>query len=262
VKCAEPRKARKRGNWRNVERAPSEWIMVPVPPIVTGELWEAANAALRERNSRGRPPKHGKALLSGFLRCVVCRCRLTHEVCPRVNSLHRYYSCRTARKLRKCPPCGAPMWRAGELEERVWAELLRVIRDPARIRAALSFEEEPPKAPDRKRIERELRALTGAEARIDAAYRRGVLTLERYEGQLGALEEERAALLRTLAEGEARLSAWRERRREADRWVRHYEERGALLEGATGEERRERLEEAVREVLITPGGDVEIVLRF
>ena len=56
-----------------VQRPPEEWIIVPVPAIVSPALWEAANRALK-KNQQTAPRRSGKNpyLLTGLIRCACC----------------------------------------------------------------------------------------------------------------------------------------------------------------------------------------------
>lgn len=55
-----------------VERPREEWIHVPVPPIVTDDLWAAANRMLDQNKKTSRRNAKIPYLLRGLLRCAHC----------------------------------------------------------------------------------------------------------------------------------------------------------------------------------------------
>lgn len=59
---------------RKIERPQEEWIIVPVPPLVSPELWETANRVL-DKNAQ-MASRNGKLpyLLTGLLVCATCEC--------------------------------------------------------------------------------------------------------------------------------------------------------------------------------------------
>jgi site-specific DNA recombinase len=57
---------------RKIERPPEEWIHVQVPPIVSTELWEAANRVLEKNKDMGRRNAKNPFLLTGLIECATC----------------------------------------------------------------------------------------------------------------------------------------------------------------------------------------------
>ena len=57
---------------RKVERPREEWIIVPVPAIVSPELWEMANKMLAKNKKMGRRNAKQPYLLTGLIRCANC----------------------------------------------------------------------------------------------------------------------------------------------------------------------------------------------
>lgn len=58
--------------WKKIERPEEEWIRVPVPPIVSIELWEIANRMLDKNAQTGRRAAKEPYLLTGLLKCASC----------------------------------------------------------------------------------------------------------------------------------------------------------------------------------------------
>jgi len=57
---------------RRVERPRDEWIIVPVPAIVSPELWEMAKHILAKNKMMGRRNAKKPYLLTGLIRCATC----------------------------------------------------------------------------------------------------------------------------------------------------------------------------------------------
>ncbi len=58
--------------WKKIERPRSEWIMVPVPPLVSKELWDMANRILDKNAGTGRRNAKQPYLLTGLVQCATC----------------------------------------------------------------------------------------------------------------------------------------------------------------------------------------------
>lgn len=54
-----------------IRKSPEEWVLTPVEPIVSEELWERCNALLIQRKNGKRPTKRAVHLFTGF---VFCEC--------------------------------------------------------------------------------------------------------------------------------------------------------------------------------------------
>ncbi|MFN3652564.1 MAG: recombinase family protein [Armatimonadota bacterium] len=120
-----------------VPRPREEWIEIPVPPIVSEELWRRAQQRREDAGSRtGRPSSI--YLLTGVTWCGLCRGfsgqRLRCEsfrVCKnktRPGYEARYYQCQSRRRD-GMPFCGTRV-RAETLEQAAHAEVERIVRHP------------------------------------------------------------------------------------------------------------------------------------
>jgi len=57
---------------KKIERPRDEWIIVPVPPIVSPELWVRANKMLEKNATMGRRSAKNPYLLIGLAKCASC----------------------------------------------------------------------------------------------------------------------------------------------------------------------------------------------
>src|SRR5262249_28353564 len=108
--------------WRPRE----EWIAVALPPIVSGDLFEAAQQQLERNRSvmSGRPGRF-LYLLRGLLRCSSCGSRLGGEP----SHGRRFYRCQGRDRLRT-ERCRAPLLHADHAETAVWDAIAGIIRRP------------------------------------------------------------------------------------------------------------------------------------
>ena len=75
-------------------RPRSEWIMIPVKPIVDSEVWERARAVKEERNPNrpdGNPAIATRTLLTGIARCGLCGGPMALETAK--GGRFAYYNC-------------------------------------------------------------------------------------------------------------------------------------------------------------------------
>jgi site-specific DNA recombinase len=96
---------------KQVPRPKEEWITIPVPAIVTDEIFGAAKRVSHD-NSKWSPRRAepGQWLLKGLVRCGVCGVGTNcHKMRGRNGTWHRYYYCRNHDPLRaggqdrRCP---------------------------------------------------------------------------------------------------------------------------------------------------------------
>lgn len=101
----------------------SEWILVPVEPIVDEDLFKrAAQIRKRDRPSKMRPPtlSASTSLLTGLLHCGKCGARMVVEVAK--SGKYRYYVC-SARHSRGKSACGGTRVPMDELDRQVLEHL-------------------------------------------------------------------------------------------------------------------------------------------
>jgi len=204
---------------RQVRRARDEWIAIPIPAIVSEELFDAAQKVSRD-NSQWSPRRAepGRWLLRGLAKCGHCGVTLTcQRMRGRNGTFHRYYYCphhdplRAGGEHRRCPERNI---RADELD----AFVLEHVRD-ALLRPEVLLEGESAvsarrETPDDERLgtqltrfERKIESTEAERRRVADLYQAGLI--ERTEllqrahelaSRRQALQEQRAALLATRQE--------------------------------------------------------------
>jgi site-specific DNA recombinase len=119
-------------------RPEQDWIEVPVPQVVSEEIFAQVQAKL-DVNQQGaaRNTRH-EYLLRALVSCGACRLACTGR---QLHPGYRYYLCRgrtdplRAAEGRRCTARYIP---AGQLDDLVWADLCTLLTDPAHITRALT----------------------------------------------------------------------------------------------------------------------------
>jgi site-specific DNA recombinase len=170
------------------DRPREDWIGVRVPPIIEKSIWDKAqrllkqNAVLSLRNNN-----KNKYLLRGLVICGLCG-----SMSPgHVSNQHTYYSCAAKRNknLTTKPHEERVAARHTNLDEKVWAGLVSLLDDPAKLKEQLDRKVERLKHPfpiqenALPKIEQELAKLSLQEKRLLDAYREGIIELDELREQ-------------------------------------------------------------------------------
>ena len=119
-------------------RPEQDWIEVPVPQIISEEIFAQVQAKL-DANQQGaaRNTRH-EYLLRALVSCGACRLACTGR---QIGAGYRYYLCRgrtDALRAAEGRRCTARYIPAGQLDELVWADLCALLTDPAQVTHALA----------------------------------------------------------------------------------------------------------------------------
>jgi site-specific DNA recombinase len=183
------------------ERPRAEWIEVPVPALVSEEMFALAQEQL-EKNKHHSPRRTVEpSLLQGILVCEQCGYGLyrvsTHTSKRKLN----YYRCLGSdgyRRLRG-PICENRPIRQDYLDRFVWDEIIRLLEDPALIQTEIDRRREAAqKADPLRRREEELRRekarVEKSGERLVTAYQEGLLTLPQLRQRMPPLQKQTQAV--------------------------------------------------------------------
>jgi hypothetical protein len=113
---------------------PAEWIAIPVPAIVSQELFDAAQARLDQNTQMARRNNTAHAyLLRGLVSCAQCQLACTGRT---VHPGYNYYLCRGRTDCLRAAQgerCHARYIPASALDELVWQDLCQILTQPALI---------------------------------------------------------------------------------------------------------------------------------
>jgi site-specific DNA recombinase len=174
------RKDRVPGNTQGRTRRPSsEWIAVPVPPILDPETWERAQGQLRQNQIRAqRHTTPHRYLLRSLLVCGRCGRRMVGSW----SAPGGRYIC-ALRYPRHVPgACAGRSLSAPTIEQRVWAHVQTLLADPDVLRHQYEQGRGDPAVDvraehERARLERKLAALEREKTRLLDAYQAEVIEL-------------------------------------------------------------------------------------
>lgn len=249
-----------RGEWIGDKRRN---LRVAVPPLVSPELWDAAQLMLPSaRRPVPRAPRSKRwNLIEGIARCGECGAKIGITGGGRTlrnGQYVRYYVCATQKVPRRDrppgPTCRNRMRLVEDLDAAVWAELCRVLERPDLASAALASRrgrdaDDARWERELAGLERQIAALDKAEAAILSAHRRGKVSARAMEIELEAAARHRALLERNRDLARQEIASSR----------RSHAETGALL--ASVETLRARVAQASAQErqalarLLVPGRD-------
>ncbi len=166
------------------ERPRQEWIEVPVPPLVSEEVFALAQEQLQKNMHHSPRRTIEPTLLQGMLVCQQCGYALYRTSTRTSKRKLNYYRCIGSDGYRrlKGPVCTNRPVRQDSLDQFVWNEMIHLLDDPALIQAEIDRRREAAHQanPLRKREEelrREQTRLENSSERLISAYQEGLVTL-------------------------------------------------------------------------------------
>jgi site-specific DNA recombinase len=261
---------------RQVPRPREEWIAIPVPAIVSDDVFEAAGRVSRD-NSKWNPRNVGADeawLLRSLVRCGLCGVGVScHKMRGRDGTVHRYryYYCRNHDPLRAGGEhlrCRERNIRSDALDTFVFDQVRQALLRPDVLLAGEGAVSSRAPAPDDEllanqlgRLERRSDAAEAERRRLVDLYQAGLVELpelqrraKELDGRRRSIDQQRQALV---DQREALATDNRLRRRIGD----FAETVIAALNDLSFTERQKLLRLIVEEVRVT-GWDVEIRLRI
>lgn len=258
---------------RQVARPREQWIAIPVPTIVSEEIFEAAQRISREHVKWSlRRAEPGHWLLRGLLKCGHCHVTVScHKMRGRPGTVHRYYYCanhdplRAGGEHRRCPERNI---RADELDAFVFEQVRAAMLRPQMLFAgenAIAMHRKPSGdellAAELVRLERKIDAVRAERRRVADLYQAGFIEQrellhrgKELDGRRRTLETQRGALI----EDRKELG---QKNRMRQRIAGFAEKITATIDQLNFEQRQQLLRLVVEQVLVK-GSQVEIQLRI
>jgi site-specific DNA recombinase len=243
-------------------RPEQDWIAVPVPPVVSQEIFAQVQAKL-DTNQQGaaRNTRH-EYLLRALVSCGACRLACTGR---QLHPGYRYYLCRgrtdplRAAEGRRCAACYIP---AEQLDDLVWADLCALLTDPAQVTRALTRAQGGAWLPQELQarqatIGAALGQLERQQQRLLDAYLAEVLGLPELQRKRQDLDRRHATLLAQQRELDAAAGQKLELQAIADGIEAFCQAIRDSLATATFDQRRQLAELLIDRVIVT-GDQVEI----
>jgi site-specific DNA recombinase len=235
-------------------------LVIPVPRLVSDELWERTQAALTSHGRRGTRRTRHIYLLEGLAICGACGAaigiRSGFSWGPGKKTSARYVCADRRRPTPGTTPCAAPTPAVPAIDASVWEAIEREINDPDLLAHVLGVEERRQAegrdwAADAKAARDRLARLERTETGVLRRYREGAISD-------GALDRELAEIQRARDMAKRQLETAEQARAGIDADAAHLSALRAGLDGlrariayATAEERQ-----ALVRVFVAPGGAV------
>jgi len=186
-------------------RPKDEWIPIPLSDslkIIDKQTFLTAQSQFdRNKIYASRNAKYSY-LLKGLVRCQ-CGSPFTGTPCHG----RLFYRCGNRYKTFPLPrECRASMISAPKLESIVWNSVANAVQNPKIISDQIKILEEKRKIKPLdiekaiKDTQKGLESLKIEEERVFNAYRKGIIQLEQFEGEIGKIQEERTQLNKKLSE--------------------------------------------------------------
>jgi site-specific DNA recombinase len=188
------------------QRPPQDWIeMVGLtPPIVSRDVWERVQAILDDPERIRRRPTARFYALSGRARCGICGAAMVGQTLTVKGSPYRYYRCRHVYDKNTSRACSARYVRGDELEVAVWAEVKRILSNPAIVLQELERGHGEDGVPDEiEQLERQRASVLDREKRLVRLYSFGEIDDAVVQKECADLRKRRAVI-------EQRLQALRQ----------------------------------------------------
>lgn len=188
---------------RKIQRPREEWIVIPVPAIVSPEIWEQANQMI---NKPAITPKH-TYLLTGLLQCATCNysfggaakryMKSQYRNGPKFENWRFFYRCSSRRgripAIREAIGCNQLTISMRVLDEAVWSGVYEVLLRPDILLSALEREFRNEQNEQLRQqiifLEEQIREAAGEDAKLYRAYLAGAFDEVEYAEQRKALKD-------------------------------------------------------------------------
>ena len=247
------------------ERPQSEWIAIPVPAIITEEMFAQAEELLKSNKNRAPRRTIAPSVVQGLVSCKKCGYALSRTSTRSSARMIHYYRCLGSDSWRHLSGslCDSRPVRQDVLDEVVWREIIKLLESPKLIEEELERRLVAAKdaAPSKRREEtlnRELVRIQKSIERLTTAYQEDLLSLDELRQRLPALRQREAANrseLQAISEQSASRAAYL---RLAQTLAVFLERLRASADTLNVEERQRIVRLLVKEVLVA---DDTIVIR-
>lgn len=173
--------------------SPEEQEPIPVPALISPELFESVAERLQENRRRYREQKQGtEYLLSGLLVCHRCG----SAYCGRRTygpKRYVYYRCLGTDKYRQGGEaiCTNKSVSGAGLDREVWSDVCSLLQEPGRLQRELErrLERPPDRAFDTAHQQKSLAQLKRRLTRLLDAYENGWIEKDEFESRMGSAKE-------------------------------------------------------------------------
>jgi site-specific DNA recombinase len=198
-----------RRGYSTFDTTSAEQVSIPVPPLVSAELFGAVQEQLSANRQTGQERKRGaRHLLQGLLECGCCGYayygKKVSRSAAKGKSQYAYYRCvgTDAYRFGGKRICQNQQVRTDMLERAVWHDVQELLRNPKLLRQEYERRLQTPHedASRRHSLEQQERSAQRAVSRLIDAYTEGVLDKREFEPRLEKARERVARLQKELGQ--------------------------------------------------------------
>ena len=243
----------------------SEWIEIPVPPLISEETFALSEERLQSNKKHSPRRTVAPSIVQGLVSCAKCGYGLYRTSTKTSARTIHYYRCLGSDRWRRLagPVCDTHPVRQDLLDAVVWKEILRLLEEPGLIQEELdrrlrAARQADPAKRREETLRRDLARCQRSIERLLTAYQEGLLSLDELRVRMPELRA------RELAH-QAELQAIADQSTERDVWLRLAETATAFLtrlrscaETLDIAERQRIVRLVVKEILVD---DDKIVIR-
>lgn len=179
-----------------LQRPQEEWIISPVPPIVTPQMWEEAQKAQKRKLKTSTRKSKSDSLLQGMLVCARCgsNYRSGGTARPRKNIKRYFYICNSyhgSPLQREHLYCKSPILYKDEIDPLIWEAVCQLITDPEILMGYIEEENEKFQRGELtdqlQYIERQLKQCEREAHQWDRAFAADILDIQEYQDKKHAV---------------------------------------------------------------------------
>ena len=179
---------------------PEEWIDIPVPALVSEEIFDAVQEQLEENRKLARQRKRGaRYLLQGLTVCGHCQYAYYGKPVSSTNAKkgkpYVYYRCigTDAYRFGGEKICDNRQIRLEVLEEAVWDQVIQVLKDPERIKREYNrrldeYEKESCEVGNTKALDKQREKLKKVKSRLIDVYAEGIIDGEEFKEKIAHIK--------------------------------------------------------------------------
>jgi site-specific DNA recombinase len=183
-----------------VRTARSEWIGIPVPALISEELFLAVQHQLDENRKYARARRRGAAyLLQGLVVCGHCHYayygKKVGKAAAKGGRDYAYYRCigSDAYRFGGERICDNTQVRTQRLDDLIWQEVVALLSDPGRLkreyeRRLAVLEQDEQATADTLALEKQKRHLQTSKSRLIDSYTEGVIEKTDFDPKMGQIK--------------------------------------------------------------------------
>jgi site-specific DNA recombinase len=189
----------------NSETPKEEWISVPVPPLITIDIYDLAQQRLEQNKEKSKRNTKVPSLLQGTLVCQKCGYSYYRTSTTTSKKRIYYYRCLGSDNYRypDGKKCDSRPIRQDYIDELIWKETIALVKDKALIeseikRRAESLKQSSGQEKKRAALESELKKVNSSIDRLLSAYEAELITIEELRTRVAGLRERQIILKKEL----------------------------------------------------------------